>query len=147
MGALVGGRYEMRTLIRACDAAASFAALDRETTREVAITVLNPSRAAANAAYARSVAAAAAVRGLHVPRFVAAAAGEAPYTVAESPAGASIAQLLLVTRTLGWERTLGLAEQALSIMQRAHAITGAGRKALYQEALSWQAGATSTRQS
>ncbi len=29
----------------------------------------------------------------------------------------------------------------------AHAITGASRKALYQEALSWQAGATSTRQS
>ncbi len=29
----------------------------------------------------------------------------------------------------------------------AHAITGAGRKALYQEALSWPAGATSTRQS
>lgn len=56
-------RYELRALVADHGVAVSLVALDLEFNREVPIVVLDPSRAQANAAFARCVAAAAGLRG------------------------------------------------------------------------------------
>jgi serine/threonine protein kinase len=130
VGDRLDGRYELRALVHDHGHAVSLTALDHASGREVSITALDPGRTHANAAFARCVAAVAGLRGLLVPRFVAAAAPRGPYIVHEPPPGASLAQLLALAGPLPWPRVLTIAERCLEVLLRAHAVTGTGHRAL-----------------